>query len=77
MGLLTHCFVPRGGFLYTVIVPGGSFLPPSSRVPAVCPGGMVLDEIDSCITTTRSGALRKVINGRLPICDSTALLTGL
>ena len=41
-GLLTPCFVPRGGVLYTMIVPGGlytmivlggGFLPPSSRVP--------------------------------------------
>ena len=52
MGLLTPCSVPRGGFLYTMIVPGGGFLLPSSRVPRVCPGeggGMVLDEIDICI----------------------------
>ena len=42
--------VPRGGFLYTMIVLGGGFLLPSSRVPGVCPGvGMVLDEIDTCI----------------------------
>ena len=33
MGLLTPCFVPRGGVLYTMIVPGRGFLPPSSRVP--------------------------------------------
>ena len=34
-----------------MIVPGGGFLLPSSRVPGVCPGGgMVLDEIDTCIT---------------------------
>ena len=51
MGFLTPRFVPGGGFLYTMIVPGGGFLPPSSRVPGVCPGGgMVLDEIDNCIT---------------------------
>ena len=37
-GLLTLCFVPRGGFLYTVIVPGGGVLLPSSRVQGVCPG---------------------------------------
>ena len=50
MGLLTPCFVPGEGFLYTIIVPGGGFLLPSSRVPGVCPGGgMVLDEIDTCI----------------------------
>ena len=45
MGLLTPCSVPRGGFLYTMIVPRGGFLLPSSRVPGVCPGGMVMDEI--------------------------------
>ena len=39
MGLLTPCFVPGEGFLYTIIVPGGGFLLPSSRVPGVCPGG--------------------------------------
>ena len=50
MGLLTPCLVPGEGFLYTIIVPGGGFLLPSSRVPGVCPGGgMVLDEIDTCI----------------------------
>ena len=53
MGLLTPCFVPGEGFLYTIIVPGGGFLLPSSRVPGVCPGGgMVLDEIDTCIIIT-------------------------
>ena len=49
MRLLTPCFVPRGGILYTIIVPGGGFLPPSSSVPGVCPGGIVLDETDTCI----------------------------
>ena len=37
-GFLTPCFVPREWFLYTVIVPRGGFLLPSSRVPGVCPG---------------------------------------
>ena len=45
MGLLTPCFVPREGVLYTMIVTGGGLLPPSSRVPE----GMILDEIDTCI----------------------------
>ena len=51
MGLLNPCSVPRGGFLYTMIVPGGEFLLPSSRVSGVCPEGegVVLDEIDTCI----------------------------
>ena len=54
VGLLTPCFVPRGGFLYTRIVQGeGGFLLPSSRIPEVCPRkGMVLDETDTCITET-------------------------
>ena len=33
MGLLTPCSVPRGGFLYTMTVQGGGFLPPLSHVP--------------------------------------------
>ena len=32
-----------------MIVPGGGFLLPSSRVPVFVPGGMVMDEIDTCI----------------------------
>ena len=52
VGLLTLCSLPRGGFLYTIIVPGGGkFLLPSSCVLGVCPGrGMVMDEIDTCIS---------------------------
>ena len=38
MGLLTRRSVLRGGFLL-----------PSSRVLGVCPGGMVMDEVDTCI----------------------------
>ena len=34
-----------------MIVPGGGFLPPSSRVSWFVPVGMVLDEIDTCITS--------------------------
>ena len=49
MGLLTPCSVPRGGILYTMTVLGVGFSPFKS-----CPGGlsrgMVLDEIDTCIT---------------------------
>ena len=34
-----------------VVSRGRGFLLPSSRVPGVCPGrGMVMDEIDTCIT---------------------------
>ena len=50
MGLLTPCIVPRGGFLYRMIVPGRVFAPFRS-----CPGGggggrMVTDETDTCIS---------------------------
>ena len=37
---------PGGGLFYRMIVPAKGFLLPSSRVP----GGMVMDEIDTCIT---------------------------
>ena len=51
---MTPCSVPRGGSLYTTIVPGGGFLLPSSHVPGVCPRGMVIDEIDTCIRHTNA-----------------------
>ena len=49
---LTSLFCPRGGFLVHSDCPGGGFLPPSSRFQRVCSwgGGLVLDEIDRCIT---------------------------
>ena len=60
MGLLTPFSVPRGRFSYRMIVrmivPGGGLLP-SSRVPGVCPRGMVMDEIDTCITSASKGRL--------------------
>ena len=49
MGLLTPCSVPRGAFLYTMIVPGEGFAPFK-----LCPWGLsrgrgvVMDEIDTC-----------------------------
>ena len=46
MGLFTPCFVPRGGVLCTVIVPGGGFC--SFQVVSRGDG---LDEIDTCITS--------------------------
>ena len=50
MGLLTPCSFPRGGFLYTMIVPrGGFFTLTSSRVPGCLFICLVLDEIDTCI----------------------------
>ena len=50
MGPLNSLLCPGGGFLYTMIVQGGGFLPPSSRVAG---GGKVLDEIDSCISGSK------------------------
>ena len=52
MGLLTLCFVPRGGFLYTMIVPGGGFLFPSSRVPG---GWFWMKLIPALVGVTKNG----------------------
>ena len=42
-------FCPEGRvFVHSDCLEGGLSLP-SSHVPGVCPGGMVLDEIDTCI----------------------------
>ena len=49
MGLLTACFVPSGGFLYTMIVPGEGFCSLQIVSRGFVPGGTVLDEIDTCI----------------------------
>ena len=38
VGLLTPCFVPRGGFLYTMIVPGGRVFAPLEACPGFVPG---------------------------------------
>ena len=46
-GFLTLCSVPRRGFLYTLTF-FGAFAPFKS-CHGVCPGGMVLDETDTCI----------------------------
>ena len=51
MGLSTPCSVLRGGFLYTMIVPGGGFCSLQVVSRGFVPGGMVLDEIDTCIIT--------------------------
>ena len=55
-GLLTPCFVPRGGFLYITIVPRGRVFVPFKSCPGSLSqggGGMVLDEIDTCIKRHR------------------------
>ena len=49
VGLLAPCFVPEGRVFVHNDCPGGGYLLPSSHVPGVCPGGMVMDEIDTCI----------------------------
>ena len=76
MGLLTPFSVPRGGFLYTMIVPWGRFLLPSSRVP----GGMVVDEIDTCIKDLNVISLDKKVKhlnrGNLLIADTFLGLNG-
>ena len=60
---MTPFSVPRGGLLYTMIVLGGGFLLPSSRVLGVCPGGMDMDEIDTCINRSPVPAMvLKAIN---------------
>ena len=48
-GAFDSLYCPKGRVLYRMIVPGGGFLLPSSRFRGVCPGGMVMDEIDTCI----------------------------
>ena len=45
VGLLTLCFVLRGGFLYRMIVPGEGFC----SLQVVSQGGVVMDETDTCI----------------------------
>ena len=49
VGLLTPCSVPMGAFLYTMIVPGEGFCSLQVVLPWICPGGGVMDEIDTCI----------------------------
>ena len=54
-------FCPEGrGFVYNDCL-GGGFLSHSSRVPWVCLGGMVLGEIDTCITPADVNVTRGVI----------------
>ena len=53
-GAFGSLFCPEGRAFYTMIVPAGGFLLPSSRVPGVCPGGMVMDEIDTCINLKKN-----------------------
>ena len=48
-GAFDSLFCPEGKVFVQNDCLGGGVLLPSSRVPGVCPGGMVLDEIDTCI----------------------------
>ena len=54
-------FCPEGRVLYTMFVPRGGVLLPSSRVPGFVPGGMVMDEIDTCISTDRLLSLNPLL----------------
>ena len=49
VGLLTPCSVPRGVFLYTMIVPGEGFCSLQVLYQGFVPGEVVMDEIDTCI----------------------------
>ena len=42
-------FYSKGSVFAHNDFPRGGFLLPSSCVPGVCPGGVVMDEIDTCI----------------------------
>ena len=64
-GAFNSLFCLERRVLYTIIVPGGGFLLLTSRVP----GGMVMDEIDACITHGRKK--RKASNS--PTLPSQAL----
>ena len=48
-GAFDSLFCPKGRVFVHNDCPGGRVLLPSSRIPGVCPGGMVMDEIDTCI----------------------------
>ena len=57
-GAFDSLFCPEGRVFVHSDCPGGAFLLPSSRVPGVCPGGgMVLDEIDTCINWIQFNSL--------------------
>ena len=52
-----------------MIIPGGGLLLPSSRFSGFVPGGMVMDEIDTCIirSSTKESSIRF---GNLPYLQS-------
>ena len=50
MGPFNSLFCPGGGFLYTMIVLGERVFAPFESCPGGLSQGMVLDEIDSCIS---------------------------
>ena len=55
MGLLTPCFLPNGGFLYTMIVPRGGFLPPSSRARGLSLGEWFWMKLTAALMCTVAG----------------------
>ena len=48
-GTFNSLFCSEGSVFVHNDCPRGGFLLPSSCVPGVCPGGVVMDEIDTCI----------------------------
>ena len=61
MGFLTPCSVPRGGFSYTMIVTGAGFCSLQVMSQGFV-GGMVLDEIDTYISSVFSGRMLSALN---------------
>ena len=68
MGPLSSLLCPGGGILYTVIVHGRGFLPPSSPVQGGLSQGVVLDETDSCINRVLFCFLKTLLCFYLTLC---------
>ena len=66
---MTPCSVPRGGFLYTMIVPGGGFLLPLSRVPGGWLWMKLIPALTSCETET---TVRLLVS---PTCNDVRTVT--
>ena len=75
MGLLTPCFVPRGGSLYTRVVPESGFCPLRVVSQGACPEGMVTNEIDSRITEYQRYIMRIFKPIRTRMSESPRVLT--
>ena len=77
MGLLTPCFVLGEGFLYTIIVPGEGFCSLRVVSQGFVPGGMVLDEIDTCIMVPISDMKKMIPNGTYASRELLFMLEGI